>query len=119
MRSARQSEASRLNGAKSHGPKTPQGRAISSINAITHGITAQTLTLNNENKDLLVEMLTSYFDLFDPVYRLSPPVGAPPLKGRQPHEGRSNFPKRTRAARHKSCGNSNSRSGDFHRTQGT
>jgi internalin A len=61
---ALRSETSRINGAKSHGPKTPQGRAISSLNAIKHGITAKTLTLVNESTDLLLEIMNSYLDLF-------------------------------------------------------
>jgi hypothetical protein len=66
MRSKRQSEASRINGAKSRGPKTPQGRATSALNAIKHGITAKTLTVANESQDLLLEMMNSYFDYFAP-----------------------------------------------------
>ena len=41
MPSARKSEASRINGAKSRGPKTAQGCAISSRNATTHGLRSE------------------------------------------------------------------------------
>jgi hypothetical protein len=60
------SESSRLNGAKSRGPITLEGRARSSINAASHGITAKTLILQNENKDQFVEILNAYFDYLQP-----------------------------------------------------
>ena len=66
MPSARKSEASRINGAKSRGPKTAQGRANSSMNATKHGLTAKTLILQNENKDDFLKMFNAYFDLVRP-----------------------------------------------------
>ena len=66
MPSARKSEASRINGAKSRGPKTAQGRAISSRNATTHGLTAKTLILRSENPADFLEMYNGYFDHFRP-----------------------------------------------------
>jgi hypothetical protein len=66
MPSARKSEASRINGAKSRGPKTAEGRAISSRNATTHGLTAKTLILRHENPADFLEMYNGYFDHFHP-----------------------------------------------------
>ncbi len=66
MPSELKSATSRANGAKSHGPKTPQGRAISSANALRHGLTAKTLILPNENQDLFLSMWNAYFDVLRP-----------------------------------------------------
>jgi hypothetical protein len=66
MPSELKSQTARINGAKSHGPKTPQGRATSSVNATSHGITARTLVLRNENPDFFLDMLSAYFDLLQP-----------------------------------------------------
>ena len=60
------SESSRRNGAKSRGPITPEGRAKSSLNAISHGITAKTLILQNEDPDQFLEMMNSYVEYFQP-----------------------------------------------------
>lgn len=70
MRSERQSETSRINGAKSRGPKTPPSRAPSSMSAEDHAITDKTLTLRNESEDLFKHMLGAYFDLFQPANQM-------------------------------------------------
>ena len=43
MASARQIAANRANSEKSTGPRTEEGKAISSMNSVTHGITPQTM----------------------------------------------------------------------------
>ena len=70
MVSQLKSETSRINGAKSRGPKTARGRANSSMNAIKHGLTAKTLILQNESKDLFLEMFNGYFDLVRPANQI-------------------------------------------------
>jgi hypothetical protein len=67
MTSLLKAETARINGAKSAGPKTAQGRANSSMNAVKHGLTAKTLILPNENPDRFREMFNGYFDLFRPI----------------------------------------------------
>jgi len=58
--------AARANGAKSQGPVTPEGKAKSALNAITHGLTASTVVLTTENKEKYEALLASYRDEYDP-----------------------------------------------------
>ena len=60
------SESSRRNGAKSRGPVTPEGRGRSSLNAASHGITAKTLILTNENQAHFLEIMNAYLDYLQP-----------------------------------------------------
>ena len=70
MPSALKSETARINGAKSRGPKTPQGRARSSMNALRHGLTAKTLILHHEDRNLFAEIWKDYFDLLKPANKM-------------------------------------------------
>jgi hypothetical protein len=58
--------AARANGAKSHGPVTPEGKAKSALNAVTHGLTATGLVLTTESKEKYNALLASYHDECDP-----------------------------------------------------
>ena len=60
------SESARINGAKSHGPKTEAGLRRSSQNALKHGLSSQTLLLPSEDPDEFNQLLTSYLDQFQP-----------------------------------------------------
>ena len=60
------SESSRLNGAKSRGAVTPEGRAKPSMNAASHGITSKTLILQNESQDQFLEMMNAYLNHLQP-----------------------------------------------------
>jgi hypothetical protein len=59
-------EASRINGAKSHGPKTEDGRRAASLNAIKHGLTAETVVLPNESEEEYQADLHAYLQHFAP-----------------------------------------------------
>jgi len=49
QRTEAQKEASRVNGARSKGPVTPEGKSIVSQNAVTHGMRAASVVLKYEN----------------------------------------------------------------------
>jgi hypothetical protein len=66
MRTPAQIEASRLNGAKSHGPTTPEGKQRSSQNAVKHGLTARTVVLCAESHELFEQLEQDYIDSLQP-----------------------------------------------------
>jgi hypothetical protein len=66
MSSIRQQESARLNGAKSKGPTTPEGKLRSSQNAIKHGLLAKTIVLRHEDRDLFNQILGDFVAEFQP-----------------------------------------------------
>jgi hypothetical protein len=60
------SETARANGAKSHGPVTPQGRTTSSRNSLRHGFAAKSVVLPTESSREFQALLDSYVVQFDP-----------------------------------------------------
>jgi len=66
MASQSKSEAARANGAKSHGPTTPEGKARSSRNALTHGLTADFHALPGESEEALEDLIAAHRDLHQP-----------------------------------------------------
>ena len=64
--STRQQEASRLNGAKSRGPVTPEGKDKVSRNAVKHGYLAKVVTLSPEDESAFREIHERYVLRFEP-----------------------------------------------------
>jgi hypothetical protein len=65
MSSELKSETARINGAKSHGPVTPEGKARSSANSRRHGLTASVL-LDGESDEHFQLLLADFMDQFQP-----------------------------------------------------
>src|SRR5665213_3762386 len=65
-RSQAQIDASRTNGALSHGPVTDEGKAISSRNSVRHGILSNSILLIGESREEFDRLLTSQIQEFDP-----------------------------------------------------
>ncbi len=66
VRSALQTATSALNGAKSHGPKTPEGKATSSLNSVRFGFSAAHLLLPGEDAAAYEAFLDSWFAALAP-----------------------------------------------------
>jgi hypothetical protein len=66
MRTPAQIDAARHNGAKSNGPKTPEGKAISSANSLRHGMTSKTILLTNENPEAYTKLAEAITKNFSP-----------------------------------------------------
>ena len=68
MTTERQSESARINGAKSHGPKSAEGKKKSSRNSLRHGCTAgHTILLACEDRGDFNRMRKDYDAMYKPV----------------------------------------------------
>ena len=69
MSSQRKIDSSRANGALSHGPKTPQGRALSDAAHITHGLNSRRTVLGHESEEEFRALREAYVIYFQPETR--------------------------------------------------
>ena len=68
MPTERQSESARINGAKSHGPTSAEGKKKSSRNSLQHGCTAShTIILACEDPEDFERMVQKYDNMYKPV----------------------------------------------------
>ena len=67
MISERRSQAARANGARSRGPVTPEGKAISSRNALRHGLLSAIVVLGNEDAKTFEGVFQMLIERFSPV----------------------------------------------------
>ena len=66
MSSQTKIDSARANGAKSHGPKTEEGRKKSSRNAVKHGLYSASVVLSTEPRKQYNAMLDAYVQQFQP-----------------------------------------------------
>jgi len=66
MSSLRRINASRANGALSHGPVTPEGKARSAMNATHHGLLARAAVLDTENHETFQALVDAFIRYFQP-----------------------------------------------------
>jgi len=66
MSSQRQINANRINGAKSHGAITPEGRRASSRNSLVHGLLSQVIILDGESAERFNALHDSLIAEFKP-----------------------------------------------------
>ena len=59
-------ESARINGAKSKGPKTEEGKARSRFNALRHGLAAKTVCLTEKERPIFEAMVAAYNERFRP-----------------------------------------------------
>ena len=69
MSSQRRIDSSRANGAKSHGPVTPEGRARSRAAGLTHGLTSDQLLLEGESEEQFNALREEYLAEYQPQTR--------------------------------------------------
>jgi hypothetical protein len=64
--SQRKRDAASANGKLARGSKTPEGKARSAMNAVTHGFTAATVILAGEDRGAFERLLAAYAERFQP-----------------------------------------------------
>src|SRR4051794_36857551 len=64
--SDRRAAANRLNAQKSTGPRTPEGKRRTALNAVKHGVTARTPLIPSDDPEELVELTTDLLEDLDP-----------------------------------------------------
>ncbi len=69
MSSQRKIDSARANGALSHGPKTPEGRALSAAARLTHGLNSRRTVLGHESEEEFRALREAYIMYFQPETR--------------------------------------------------
>jgi len=67
MSTPRQIEANRLNAQKSTGPRTPEGKAVSSMNALKSGLDAESQFVAGEDRNEFAQLQHEYVARFQPL----------------------------------------------------
>jgi hypothetical protein len=67
MSTERQRESARINGAKSRGPKTPEGKRISALNATRRSLLAKTLLIEGESPRHFEALLQQIIQQYQPL----------------------------------------------------